>query len=68
MAESEKWVNANYHKASDNYEPDKWNFDGMIDDIKVYFEVGYDLSMVKEFPAWKTGSPFKALRDAMMKK
>jgi Zn-dependent M28 family amino/carboxypeptidase len=68
MAESEKWVNANYHKASDNYEPDKWNFDGMIDDIKIYFEVGYDLSMVKDFPEWKAGSPFKAFRDAMMKK
>ncbi len=68
MAESEKWVNANYHKASDNYEPDIWKFDGMIEDIKVYFEVGYDLSMVKEFPEWKSGSPFKAIRDAMMKK
>jgi Zn-dependent M28 family amino/carboxypeptidase len=66
MAESEKWVNANYHKASDNYEPDKWNFDGMIEDIKVYFEVGYDLSIVKEFPTWTPGQPFKAVRDAMM--
>jgi Zn-dependent M28 family amino/carboxypeptidase len=67
MAESEKWTNANYHKASDNYEPEKWNFDGMIEDIKVYFEVGYDLSIVKEFPAWTPGQPFKAVRDAMMK-
>lgn len=67
MAESEKWLMANYHKASDNYEPEKWNFDGMIEDIKVYFEVGYDLSIVKEFPEWKSGQPFKAVRDAMMK-
>ena len=68
LAESEKWVNENYHKPGDNYEPEKWNFDGMVEDIKVYFEVGYDLSIIKDFPDWATGSPFKPLRDKMMKK
>jgi Zn-dependent M28 family amino/carboxypeptidase len=67
LARSEKWVMENYHKPSDNYEPDKWNFDGMIDDIRVYFEVGYDLSISKEFPGWNRGFPFKSLRDKMMK-
>jgi hypothetical protein len=67
LAESEKWVIANYHKPTDNYEPDKWNFDGMIEDIKIYFEVGYDLSIIREFPDWNPGSPFKAIRDQMMK-
>ena len=66
LAEQEKWTMENYHKPSDNYEPDKWNFDGMIDDIKVYFEVGYDLSVSNVFPDWIPGSPFKALRDKMM--
>jgi Zn-dependent M28 family amino/carboxypeptidase len=68
LNESEKWVKENYHKPSDNYEPDKWNFDGMVDDVKVYFEVGYDLSNTKDFPEWKPGSPFKSLRDKMMQK
>jgi Zn-dependent M28 family amino/carboxypeptidase len=67
LMESEKWVMANYHKPTDNYEPDKWNFDGMIEDIKVYFEVGYDLSIIREFPDWNAGSPFKSIRDQMMK-
>ena len=67
LARSEKWIMENYHKPSDNYEPDKWNFDGMIDDIRVYFEVGYDLSITKEFPGWNKGFPFKSLRDKMMK-
>jgi Zn-dependent M28 family amino/carboxypeptidase len=65
LARSEKWVMENYHKPSDNYEPDKWNFDGMIEDIKVYFEVGYDLSISKEFPEWNPRFPFKSLRDKM---
>ncbi len=68
LAESEKWIMANYHKPGDNYEPDKWKFDGMIEDIKVYFEVGYKLSVIKEFPDWSPGSPFKSIRDKMMKK
>jgi Zn-dependent M28 family amino/carboxypeptidase len=68
LAESEKWVMANYHKPSDNYEPDKWNFDGMMEDLKVYFEVGYDLSITREFPDWSAGSPFKPVRDSMMQK
>jgi Zn-dependent M28 family amino/carboxypeptidase len=68
LAESEKWVAANYHKPSDNYEPDKWKFDGMIEDIKVIFEIGYDLSIIKDFPDWSPSSPFKPERDRMMRR
>lgn len=66
LARSEEWIQENYHKPSDNYEPDKWDFDGMIEDIKVYFETGYNLSMTDKFPEWNPGVPFKALRDEMM--
>jgi Zn-dependent M28 family amino/carboxypeptidase len=68
LTETENWINENYHKPSDNFEPGKWNFDGMIEDVKVYFEVGYNLSITKDFPDWKPGSPFKAARDKMMQK
>jgi Zn-dependent M28 family amino/carboxypeptidase len=68
IAESEKWVMANYHKPGDNYEPDKWKFDGMVEDIKVYFEVGYNLSNTTDFPNWNPGILFKPLRDKMMGK
>jgi Zn-dependent M28 family amino/carboxypeptidase len=68
MAETEKWITENYHKPSDNFEPDKWNFDGMIEDVKVYFEVGYELSITKDFPEWNPASPFKAVHDRMMQK
>lgn len=68
LAQTEKWIEENYHKPSDNYEPDIWNFDGMIEDVKVYFEIGYNLSMTDRFPEWNPGVPFKALRDEMMEK
>jgi Zn-dependent M28 family amino/carboxypeptidase len=68
LAESEKWVKENYHKPTDNYEADKWNFDGMVEDVKIYFEVGYNLSTTKIFPVWNPDSPFKSFRDKMMQK
>jgi len=67
LAETEKWIMENYHKPSDSYNPDIWNFDGMIDDIRIFFEIGYNLSMSEEFSEWRPGSPFKPLRDKMMK-
>jgi len=67
LEQAEKWNTEKYHKPSDNYEPEIWKFDGMIEDIKTYFEIGYNLSETKEFPRWSPGSPFKATRDEMMK-
>ncbi|HLP72008.1 MAG TPA: M28 family metallopeptidase [Bacteroidales bacterium] len=68
LEQSEKWIQENYHKPSDNYEPEKWNFDGMINDIRIYFETGYDLSMTDDFPLWSSNFPFRSLRDEMMKR
>lgn len=68
MERAANWIMENYHKPSDNYEPDKWNFDGMTEDLKVYFETGYDLSVSKEFPEWSKGFQFKNLHDSMMRK
>ncbi|MGE5406551.1 MAG: M28 family metallopeptidase [Methanosarcina sp.] len=65
LKQSEEWTMQNYHKPSDNYEPEKWNFNGMMDDIKIYFEIGYNLSMTDEFPNWSPSFPFKAKRDEM---
>lgn len=62
-----KWVMENYHKPSDNYEPEKWKFDGMIEDLNVYFELGYHLSNTDKFPNWHKGVPYRLKRDEMMK-
>ena len=63
-----KWITENYHKPSDNYEPNIWKFDGMVDDIEVYFELGYRLSTTNKFPNWREGVFYKAKRDEMMKR
>jgi Zn-dependent M28 family amino/carboxypeptidase len=64
--ERDQWTMQHYHKPSDEYDPAKWDFEGMVSDIKVYFQVGYDLSMTDQFPDWVDGNPYKPLRDKMM--
>lgn len=63
-----KWISENYHKPSDNYEPNIWKFDGMVEDLTVYFELGYKLSTTDKYPNWRDGVFYKSKRDEMMKK
>ncbi|RMF59767.1 MAG: M28 family peptidase [Calditrichaeota bacterium] len=61
------WVKNHYHKPSDEYDPETWDLTGAVDDIRLLFRVGYQLSMETRFPNWYPGNEFRALRDAMMK-
>ena len=45
-----------------------WDLSGAVDDARLFLEVGYRLTMNDVWPAWKSGSEFKARREAMMKK
>jgi Zn-dependent M28 family amino/carboxypeptidase len=57
------YLNNKYHKAADNYEPDIWNFEGIIEDAQLSFEIGYQLANSDKWPQWKEGSEFKHLRS-----
>jgi len=48
-----------YHTQRDEYDPAYWQMDGIMNDIKLFYEVGYKLSMETTFPKWKEGSEFK---------
>ncbi len=67
MEQRKKWLAENYHKVADEYEPDLWDFTGMVEDVQLYTRVGYQLSMDDKFPKWHEGIEFKKKRDAMMK-
>ncbi|NOQ24782.1 MAG: M28 family peptidase [Bacteroidales bacterium] len=56
------WINNNYHKPKDQYDPTSWNFTGIVNDANILFRIGYELSNEKTFPGWKDGSEFKAKR------
>lgn len=62
-AQKEDYTKNRYHAPADNFEPAKWDFGGMVEDLRLLFDVGYRLSMETTFPKWKDGSEFKAIRD-----
>jgi len=62
-AKRDKYLAENYHKPSDEFDPN-WDLSGAIDDLRLLFKVGYRLAIESTFPNWKEGIPYKAKRDA----
>jgi Zn-dependent M28 family amino/carboxypeptidase len=56
------YIDNRYHRPADNYEPEKWDFNGIVEDAQLAFIVGYRLSTSDFFPSWKPGSEFKNIR------
>ena len=56
-----------YHKPTDVIKPD-WDLSGAVEDLKVFFAVGYRVAQASKYPEWKPGNEFKATRDAMLRR
>jgi len=65
LAQIENYIREKYHKPSDEFDPD-WDLSGLLEDLHMYFKIGWRLSMESTFPNWKEGSEFKSKRDADM--
>ncbi len=65
LAQRENFIREKYHKPSDEFDPG-WDLSGTLEDLHMYFKIGYRLSMESTFPNWKEGSEFKPKRDADM--
>jgi Zn-dependent M28 family amino/carboxypeptidase len=63
----DEWTEHRYHTPKDVIMPD-WDLNGVNEDLKVFFAVGYRVAQAEKFPDWKAGNEFKAKRDAMLKK
>jgi Zn-dependent M28 family amino/carboxypeptidase len=61
----DEWTATHYHRPSDEYSED-WDLRGAVDDVRLWFIVGYRLANESTFPQWREGSEFKAKRDEMM--
>ncbi len=61
-AREKDYIDNRYHRPADNYEPEIWNFEGVVEDARLAFITGYRLANSDFFPAWKTGSEFKNRR------
>ncbi|MFW6136697.1 MAG: hypothetical protein ACOC5U_01335 [Candidatus Aminicenantaceae bacterium] len=62
LAQREKHIQEKYHKPSDEFDS-SLDLSGLMDDLHMYFMLGYRLSMTSEFPEWKEGSEFKLIRE-----
>ena len=52
------YIDYRYHRPSDNFEPGTWNLEGIVEDAKLAYYVGYRLANSDYFPVWKPGSEF----------
>ncbi len=53
----EYWKNT-YHKPSDEYKSEEHNLQGLVDDTKLFFRLGYNLANSSYFPKWNLESEF----------
>ncbi|MFY0607074.1 MAG: M28 family peptidase [Cyclobacteriaceae bacterium] len=51
-----------YHRPDDEYN-DSWQFGGMLQDVSIFYQVGLELANSDQWPKWKEGSEFKAIRE-----
>jgi hypothetical protein len=51
-----------YHAPSDEYDP-RWTFEGGMQDMELLFMIGEKLASDTTWPAWKSGSEFKIVRE-----
>jgi Zn-dependent M28 family amino/carboxypeptidase len=56
------YVTNHYHARSDEFN-ENWTFEGGIQDMELLFLIGKKLAFESSWPAWKSGSEFKAIRE-----
>ena len=66
LQQLEEYTANDYHKPSDVIKPD-WDLGGAIEDLQLFFTVGYRVADAARFPEWSPDSEFRATREAMMK-
>jgi Zn-dependent M28 family amino/carboxypeptidase len=62
-AAQEAYTRDKYHQPADEFDPD-WDLTGMAQEVGILYALGRDLANSREWPEWKSGSEFKAARDA----
>ena len=52
-----------YHKPADEFDPE-WTFEGVAEDMELLYVVGRSIADSEDWPNWRDGNEFKAIRDA----
>jgi Zn-dependent M28 family amino/carboxypeptidase len=67
MTKRAEYVANHYHKPSDDIKPD-WDLSGAVQDLQLYYKVGYRVANAAKWPEWAPGNEFRAAREASLKK
>ena len=65
-ARAADYVANDYHKPSDEIRED-WELSGAIEDLQLYARIAWRVAHAQQWPQWKEGSEFKAVREAQLK-
>jgi Zn-dependent M28 family amino/carboxypeptidase len=63
LQQQEDFTAQRYHKPGDEYDPGL-DFRGSLQDLELFYAVGYRLSREKDWPNWFDDNEFRAVRDA----
>jgi Zn-dependent M28 family amino/carboxypeptidase len=61
-AYAENYEKTAYHGPKDEFNPN-WRWDGIQRDLDLYYAVGRTLASSNDWPNWKQGDEFRAIRD-----
>lgn len=62
MAAAEDYEKNRYHAPGDEFD-EKWDWSGVMSDLKLYYRIGRMLAMTDAWPNWNEGDEFRAVRD-----
>lgn len=65
LALRKAYVEDDYHKPSDKVKP-SWDLSGGVEDLKLFYLIGFRVAQAEKYPEWKPGTEFKARRDKML--
>ena len=61
-AAAEDYIKTKYHQPADQWDPN-WDLSGMVQETQLLYDLGRRLATSREWPQWKAGAEFKAVRD-----
>ena len=62
LARRADYTSNRYHKPTDEFDP-SWDLTGALDDLGLLFRLGYRLADSDDWPNWREGNEFRAIRD-----
>ena len=63
LARRADYTSNRYHKPTDEFDP-SWDLTGALDDLGLLFRLGYRLADSDDWPNWREGNEFRAIREA----